>query len=339
MLHIVLSGSARDRGLAQGEAFRAQVRELLELSKSMFLSGVKLEDAEFWLGRMRAYTREHEPRLMEEMEGVAAGANISAEDAFLLNAVSAVSALGPQCTNVALPGSPDGPLLAKTSDIGDDYRYYMLQETETEDGERFVGIGWVGSVWLEVGLNARGLAVGQSSGPIAPEQDGFGVPTLVVPRPVLERCGNVEEALRYLADRRMAGKGLSMMLLDSAGGCAVAEKSGRFQRVRELSGPALYCTNHFVGEGMAEFADIHVGGIRANSLARYAYLTDWTKSRADGAGIAELQLLLRSHEAPICQHGHAELSTHYAYVVAPAKREFMVTDGHPCEQGFQTYRV
>lgn len=339
MLHMKLSGSARERGLAQGEAFRAPIRELLELSKSMFLSGVKLEDAEFWLDRMRGYTREHEPGLVEEMDGVAAGAGISAEDAFLLNAVSAVSALGPQCTNVALPGSSDGPLLAKTSDIGDDYRYYMLQETETEDGERFIGIGWVGSVWLEVGLNARGLAVGQSSGPIAPKQDGFGLPTLIFPRPLLEQCGDVTEALRYLDGRRMAGKGLSMMLLDSAGGCAVAEKSGKFQRVREVSGPALYCTNHFVGEGMAEFADIQVGGIRANSLARYAYLSDWTASQADRAGIAELQQLLRSHEAPICQHGHAELSTHYAYVIAPAKREFMVTDGHPCEQRFQTYRL
>ncbi|MCZ8516044.1 C45 family autoproteolytic acyltransferase/hydrolase [Paenibacillus filicis] len=339
MLHISLFGTPKERGRAQGETFRPQIHELLELSKSMFLSSIKLDDVSKLLTQMFEYTNQYEPDLIAEMEGISEAAAVDLQDIFLLHAASAVSSLGPNCTNIVINHKTDGPLLGKTSDIGDDYKYYMLQQTTTHDGQRFIAIGWVGTVWIEVGMNHHGFAIGQSSAPIAPNQDGSGLPTLICPRPALTRCKSVPEAIQYFQTRKMAGKGLNMMLLDQDGNSAVVEKSGSYQKVRSADNSVLFCTNHFISEEMKDFRSLNINGIQENSHARFAYLSRTLSSNPEQFGKPMLQEVLKSHEAPICQHADSNLSTHYAYILAPRQLEFMITDGHPCENEFQTYRV
>jgi predicted choloylglycine hydrolase len=339
MLHITLSGNPRERGVIQGETFRSQIHEILELSQSMFLPSKKLKDVDVHLQRMLEYTTQHEPELIAEMEGIGEASGIPLRDIFLLNAVSAVSSLGPNCTNITIRNSVDGPLLGKTSDIGVDYPYYMLQQTTSHDGQRYIGIGWVGCVWIEVGLNEHGLVVGQSSAPIAPNQDGFGIPTLVFPRPLLNNCRTVEDAIEYSQARKMAGKGLNIMLLDQHGSSAVIEKSGSYQQIRQTDSAPLFCTNHFVTNEMKDFKDFRVGGIRENSQSRFDFLSGGALEHPEDMNIATLQKLLGSHEGSICQHNGPSLDTHYAYVIAPQQQLFTMTDGHPCEHEFKAYRI
>lgn len=339
MLHIQLAGTPRQRGLIHGETYRDRIRELLELAQTVFLpEGLAVESGAI-LDRMFRYTRENEPEMAEEMAAIAEASNLSVSEIFLLNAVSAISAIGPNCTNIALSKSKDGPLLAKTSDIGMDYPYYLLQETTLQSGVRFIGIGWVGGVWIEVGLNHYGLAIGQSSAPIAPGQDGSGLPTLLCPRPALEKSRTVQEAVAYLESRRMAGKGLNMMLLDSNGDSAVVEKSGAYQHVRLTDQGVLYCTNHFLAGHMKDFKTFQVDGIEDNSRRRYDYLDGQPLDGSGLMGIPDLQELLRSHEGSICQHGMRDLATRYAYVLAPQSRMFSITDGYPCQNEFQVFHI
>jgi predicted choloylglycine hydrolase len=339
MLHIKLSGSARQRGYTQGETFRAQIHELRELSQSWFQPSEKMENADEMLGCMFEYTKRHEPELIEELEGISAASNIDTLELFRMNSLSALSALGPNCTNIAIGSTEDGPLLGKTSDIGEDYRFYMLQDTTTDDGERFIGIGWVGGVWIEIGMNGHGLVIGQSSAPIAPNQDGFGIPTLVCPRPVLTKSRNVPEAVQYLQSRNMAGKGLNMMLLDKEGASAVVEKSGTYQHVRRPDSTVLFCTNHFLSDEMKDFKYFNTEAVRLNSMSRFEYLSDKAVNRPEEMNLERMQELLRSHEGPICQHNEPDLATHYAFAIAPEKLLFTVTDGYPCENEFISYRL
>jgi isopenicillin-N N-acyltransferase like protein len=340
MLHISLSGTPRKRGFIHGETFRQQIQELLELAKSKFLTSIKLDDANLFLNRMFLYTKQHEPDLVDEMDAIGAAAFVDLQDIFLLHAVSSISSFGPNCTNISIQDSTDGPLFGKTSDIGEDYSYYLMQQTETDDGQRFIAVGWVGTVWMEVGMNHHGLVVGQSSGPIAPNQNGSGLPTLLCPRPLLTRCRNVPEAIAYLQGRTMAGKGLNLMLLDKDGSNAVVEKSGSFQSVRSTENEILYCTNHFLSQEMKDFKGIGMPGIQENSQSRFSYLKDISASMRTGSfNILQLKELLRSHEGPICQHNDPELTTHYAFIVSPRQLEFMMTDGNPCENEYQSYRM
>ncbi|MFC5653303.1 C45 family autoproteolytic acyltransferase/hydrolase [Paenibacillus solisilvae] len=340
MLHISLSGTPRERGLVHGESYRKQIHELLELAKSKFLHSIKLDEANVFLDRMFLYTKLHEPELVEEMESIGKAASVDLQDIFLLHAVSALSSFGPNCTNITVQDSADGPLLGKTSDIGEDYSYYMLQQTTTHDGQRFIAAGWVGTVWMEVGMNHHGFVVGQSSGPIAPEQDGSGLPTLLCPRPLLTRCRNVPEAIAYLQDRRMAGRGLNMMLLDREGNNAVVEKSGSYQSVRAATDEILFCTNHFLSQEMKDFRGLGMPGIEENSRSRFSYLLNTASTKpAVSLNQRQLQELLRSHEGHICQHDDPDLTTHYAFIAAPRQLEFMVTEGNPCENEFLSYRL
>lgn len=346
MYEITLQGTSRERGCSQGEAFRQEIRALINECRSLWLARMPEQRVAAIQGQMMAYLQKYWPALVDELHGIAAGANLPLVDVCTINFVSAISALGPRCSNVVVLDTAEGPLHGKTSDIGEDYRYYCLQRVIPERGLSYLAVSWLGCLWAEVGINSAGYCVGQGSAPILPGQDGYGVPTLEYPRALLASCPDTASALVHCARLDMAGKGLNMAMVDATGDAAVVERSGTRHQVRRAQGGLVFCTNHFLGETMQGMLQVSAPGLsqqalRSDSAERLADIGRHFTEHPPPWRRADVLWLLQHHrsEGGLCQNQPPLKVTHYAYLLLPRENEFWISQGRPWETEFIRYTV
>ena len=227
-------------------------------------------------------------------------------------------------------------------------------------------------------MNAHGFAVGQSAAQVVPGQDGYGVPTTLILRPLVERCASVDEALALLAERDLAGKGLNMLLMDDAGTVRAAEKSGNRLGVREPDeNGVLYFSNHCHTPGLKELPPRHD---RDNSHRRWAHLQDrfghastdhsvngktnvasksgslngatgdsgmaHSSGQAGESDWERMRRVITSHGSQpgpggageICQHG-PQMFTSLGMLISPRQRTLWTADGAPCSTHFVEHRL
>lgn len=345
MFEITLEGSPYERGLKQGSVF---LKELGELSKEYptWLGDISSDQVNKVRNNMVEYLNKNFPEMISELEGISKGSGIPFELICNINFVSAIGALK-GCTNLVILNTEDGPLLAKTSDIGNDYKYYSIQKVIPKDGQEYLAISWAGALWAEVGVNSSGLVAGQSSGPTQKGQDGFGIPTLQYPRFILEKCTSVEEAIEFCRTTPMAGKGLSIALVDKFGNGAIVEKSGTAFAVRYptnnmgqskigTSINGVYCTNIFLEKEMQGFGELSLSGVPSleeNSKSRLvavdSFLTEYPKPTIKNI---EDFLITPLQQGGICQLTYEPLITHFAYIVSANENKMSIYEGIPQKQ-------
>jgi hypothetical protein len=272
------------------------------------------------------------------------------------------------CTNVAFAETEVGPLLGKTNDGGapvppaQQPSTWVLQHAMPDGGTPFFVFAPVGALAGVAGLNAAGFAVGQSAAQVVPNQDGYGVPSNLMLRPLLERCATVGEAISLLGARAMAGKGLNLMLLDAGGEVRAAEQSGTLLGLRAPDERGtLSFTNHCHTPGLRDLPPRHD---RANSLRRWAYLQERLGDQGRPGTLAArsreaMRGLIASHGASmagatgdgaangtgeaggagaICQHG-PDMFTSLGLLIAPRERRLWAADGPPCQAPFVEHRL
>jgi hypothetical protein len=382
MLVVETHGTAYERGRQYGTQLAAHLRRRAP-ARPLHPGGRSEADA--IAGRMLAYLERHEPALVEELRGLAAGAEMRFDEVFHFNvssfvryiqdfpgdgaaAAPAAGAAADGCTNVAFTTTEHGPLLGKTNDGGAPVpperqpTTWVLQHARPDTGPAFFMLAPVGALAGVAGLNDGGFAVGQSAAQVVPGQRGFGVPSNLILRPLLERCATVAAALDLLAARDLAGKGLNLMLLDAAGTLRAAEMSGDMLGVRSPDAAGtLYFSNHCHTPGLRDLPPRHD---RDNSLRRWAYL----ENHVGGAtGAAEhtwdgMRAVINSHGEPtgwdshpgapvvpsapsasggagaICQHG-PDMFTSLGLIIAPRERTLWTADGTPCAAPFVERRL
>jgi isopenicillin-N N-acyltransferase-like protein len=305
---------------------------------------------------MLAYMERYEPALVDEMRGIAAGAEVPFDTVLDFNTSASVhyiqdfrSATVDGCTNVAFATTAHGPLLGKTNDGGAPVPperqpdTWVFQHVWPDDGPEYFQLSTLGLLSGVAVMNARGFAVGQSAAQVVPDQDGYGVPTTLILRPLVERCATVEEALALLEGRDLAGKGLNMMLLDAAGTVRAAEKSKDRLGVREPDeNGVLFFSNHCHTPGLKELPDRHD---RNNSHRRWAHLQSLFAE--NGARDRErMRRVISGHGSQaepggageICQHG-PQMFTSLGLLVEPRERRLWASDGAPCSTAFVEHRL
>ena len=341
MYEITLRGGPRERGRSQGNTFAPEIRRLIDECQTLWLGDMPKECVAAIRSNMLAYLQAFWPELIEELHGIAEGANLPFEDICTINFVSAIGALRPGCSNFITLVTPDGPVHGKTSDIGEDYRYYSVQRVIPDDGPSYLAVSWVGCLWAEVGINEEGYCVGQGSAPIMPDQDGYGVPTLEYPRALLSRCATTAQALDQCARLDMAGKGLNMAMVDVSGDATVVERSGTRQNIRRPVNGVLFCTNHFIAPEMQGMISLSGPGnpsmaVTSDSEHRLADLQAFFAVRPGPHCREDLMWLLRTQRASggLCQDQPPSKVTHYAYLLVPQRREFWISQGKPWETEF-----
>ena len=374
MLLVTTSGTPYERGRQYGVRLAPQVRRRAP-AQPLRPGGSRPEEAV--AGRMLGYLEDHEPALVEEMRGLAAGAGLPFEAVFQLNvggfvryvldypagappaAAPRAADPDPACTNIAFARPELGPLLGKTNDGGAPVlperqpETWVLQRVRPADAPPYLLLAPVGALAGVAGLSATGFAVGQSAAQVVPGQDGAGVPSNLILRPLLERCPTVGAALDLLATRPLAGKGLNLMLLDAGGTVRAAETSaGRLGVRRPDAGGALAFSNHCHTPGLR---DLPPRPDRDNSHHRWANLQRLLADAppAGGRDDEAMRALLADHgdrtaggersadgvsgPGAICQHG-PQMFTSLSLLIAPRQGTLSVADGPACRTPFETHR-
>lgn len=333
-------GPPYERGLEHGRVFGDRIAGMVAYWSPGWESPPDSERTA--LLRMKTFVAERFPEIAAELSGIADGAGLPFDAIFHLNCFNAAPfARAAACSTILRSAGEGAVLLAKTTDVDAPQRRAMVWRRIRQDGAAIAVLGWIGTVWTEVALTSRGLAVGANSAPAPPDQGGWGIPQHFGLYPVLFQCVNVREAVDYLSALPFAGKGLVMGLADAEGGGAIVEKSGALQGVRWLQGAGIVGVNDFETAGMRPLNAPLSAEMSANCQGRRDRFARHLADATEGDGMDSLLRLLADDQSPgaFCQTGQCHLETAAAVIADPIRGEIWSTGRPPSEDRWLRFRV
>lgn len=344
-----IAGNPIERGRQQGEGARAQIRLALshyrqlipDLLHSPWQSAI-LEAQKYLQHAQEAYTD-----IVEELRGIAEGANASFEEVWTLNCLEALTdrqELACSCTTVAVRDdqTENGHvLLAHNEDwlsLDEDTLY--LVHCRPEGGPDFIGLTY-GPLLVNIGLNSEGIGVGIDS--VYSRDVRFGVPRIIYSRAILG-ARTMADALRACVPKGRAA-GYHFLLADAMGSLFSVETSALKHEIIDAGQGWLVHTNHYLSPSMKA---IEKDRTAANSHVRFQRATRLLRERLGSVTIGDLQSLLRDHANQpdsICAHPEPSLPPHDNYqtlaslIIDISERVLWVAKGPPCQGEFHSYRL
>ncbi|WP_448317496.1 C45 family autoproteolytic acyltransferase/hydolase, partial [Streptomyces sp. CO7] len=336
------SGSPFDLGHAHGEALAGPLRSFLDdsvgrLGKVM-PEPVTREGLRPRIAAHRAAVAAALPDLAEEVAGLAAGAGITEEDAWLLQlrreimGYRKIRAAGDCTTFARTDGSR--PVLAQTVDLNGDLDSHLavLDLTRSAGGHRALVLSFAGLLGY-LGLNSRGLAVGLNlvlGGEWRP-----GVPPYLAIRHLLDTAGSVTEALDVLAGLPLASS-RTLVLCDRRRTVYVEILENE---ARVVGDTEVAHANHFLHPDFAPRDEINVFA-RNSSVRRLDAARAGLGSIPAGAGAEEYFSLLSRPPIRVPDRGDIRAERTVAAVVAlPDRGELHVRRGDPALTATQVFRL
>lgn len=341
-----LSGSYFEIGRTHGESHRDAIRAFLASEEERTLLGRDTHE-ERVLARVVQYRRvleEQVPHLAEEVEGLAAGAGISSDDAVVLQyrrelAYDAAEAVAGECTLIGLRDPEGRAVLAQNVDLvgrmtplGTVMRI-RPPESAVPQALIYTFAGLLGFL----GLNEAGLAIGINI--LHAEDWRVGVSPYLLVRHLL-RCQTVSECIAEIG-RIPRSSSRAFTISDPNETVTVEMGVTQFDVQRA---PLLCQTNHFLSERLAKIDRLHIFSRNASRKRREIALSKASALPSENL-VGDLFTLLSDHSMyPLGLCVHAEGHTHREETVAsvvmePQKRRMHVRKGHPCEAQTQTIEL
>ncbi|HVN14361.1 MAG TPA: C45 family peptidase [Anaerolineales bacterium] len=349
---IEVSGTHREMGCQIGEACRKQVQHsILNAHKLIDLSYDQVEltwdGAQIQSRKYLPFAEERYPQYVDEMRGIAEGANVSFDDLMTLNVMEAVTmdALHlTRCTSFAVNDecTADGHiLLAHNEDWvpeDEDDVYVVLARPKEEPP--YLAMTY-GGLLPNVGFNAYGLA--QLIDSVYPTDSRIGIPRLFVSRAVLAARRISGAIARTLIPHRAAG--YNHLLAHESGELYSIEVSAR--RFDILYGEDGYMvhTNHYLSPTMKEIEN-EPEELISSRVRYFRALRLIHQSQAHS--IKSLQTIQKDHvNVPnsICNHNIDRddpldrEKTINAMVIDLTAREMHIAWGNPCQNSYHTYHL
>ena len=325
--HVSREAAAADRGRAFGAAQRGAIAHTVGVYRRLLEESAGLGAAEMRAaGAAVAETLGREaPPLVDELEGMAAGAGQDVRDLLAVNARTELLSC-PECSVV---GRLDGAdvTLAQTWDWHPDLApSRVLWTVHHGDGAWFTTATEAG-VLAKLGLNHHGVACALNLLTCSADGGTGGVPIHVLLRLVLEHGVDTEQAAELLCAAHATAS--SAITLASPGSLLAVELSpGGAALLRPDADGWLIHTNHFLvppAEGVDEAEE--------GTRLRRARLLELAR-----AGTAPEEALA-SHlpeEQPVCRHGDDDLpwadriQTLLTLRLEPGAPSFALATGPPC---------
>ena len=336
---------ARQRGRAYGEAARAQIEAILTTYREIFqrVTGETWQQtvdrgAPFIL-KAKAFA----PDLIQEIEGIAEGANRAFEDIFLLNARSEIlfnpEVLAQECTTIgALPeATVDGDTI-----IAQNWDWYhevldcqVILKIGPRDNKPALMTFTEAGQLAKIGMNAAGIGLVVNN--LTSDQPRPGVPWIFLTRRILE-SSFLAQALGYVLNTRRAHS-INLLVGYAAGEAVSLETSPVEEHVLWPEDGILVHTNHYLEPGN-NFRDL--------KPLRDPYLSTYLRCRRAQKGMAairgrvtvnEIQDILQDHmDKPfsVCMHRNPatepvrQSATCLSIVMNLTRKEIYYTKGNPC---------
>lgn len=186
--------------------------------------------------RERAKSLETEfPELMEEMGGIADGAECSLDDILIYN----LSPLPASCSNLVFL-CDEGPMLGHVDDDIDG-TFNMAFRIHLNNGRELLHIGLAGSVGTGAAINSDGLAISHAAARSRGLKNTEAILNLPLFRRVLiERSRDCQEAESFLSMHSFASGADNIIGVDKSGAAFVAEKLPTAVEFRRPNRGAIY---------------------------------------------------------------------------------------------------
>lgn len=352
-----LWGSAYEIGLAHGRLARKQIEASICCYQEMFqtFSGISWEEAKKYACGMAKNIEEYDPEIMEEIRGIAEGAEKELGDILALNTRSEIVLQGGQvgdgCTSVAFTEDVTGDgadWLGQNWDWKLEQRDALvvlkIHQKDKPDLLLFTEAGIVG----KFGLNEAGIGVCLNALASDQKVEGPAVPLHVVLRGILN-SSTLSDAIQNVGRMNLAC--CANFHTASAEGQAVAIEAGPgdFDVLYGEEGFLVH-TNHFLSP---RFYQVHDTGKMAfpDTFLRYGRMRQMIRAALEGDGrirIETIQSFLRDHKGfpdSICRHEDKNdpegkrMGTVFSILMNLSKREMYLTGGNPCETSYELYNL
>ncbi|MFI6980914.1 C45 family autoproteolytic acyltransferase/hydrolase [Embleya sp. NPDC050154] len=318
----------RRHGVERAESLRAFLDDGLARLNRIMPAPVSWATLKPTLDAYRVEIETQTPLLAQELQGLAEGAGLGADEALLLQVrreimgYQRIPTMG-DCTTYAVGGAA-GPVLAQTVDLNGDLddQICVLDITRTGSPRRVLVLGFGGLLGY-LGVNSDGLAVGLNlvlGGRWRP-----GLPPYLAIRHLLDSARDVDDAVRILRTLKLASS--RNLVLCDARKSAWVEILGDELRVSESSTSTH--TNHFLHPDFVAHDELNVFA-RNFSRQRLDACRARLTELAPRAGVEEHFALLS--RAPIRVEGNGDVRrerTVAAVVLRPDLGELHVRPGDP----------
>ena len=279
---IEVSGSAHERGLIHGLILAERLRRFVtdSLARLGYLAGrpVSLASARPAIAAHRDAVAAALPDLAEEVDGLAAGAGISPDEAWLLQlrreilGYSRITA--GDCTSYA--SVRGAPVLAQTVDLNGNLDDQIAVLAVSGPRHRSVALSFAGLLGY-LGVNDAGVAIGLNL--VLGGDWDRGVPPYLAIRHALDHADSVDAAVAILTGLPLASSRSFTICGEDKAVCVEALGAQR----RVLEGKEVFHANHFLHPDFAARDQINVfaanGSRRRLQAARAAGIPDADDTR------------------------------------------------------------
>ena len=349
---IEISGSHHEMGRQLGEAARTQIQN--SVANARILIDTAYDTLELtWDGakiqsrKYLPFAEERYPQYVDEMRGMAEGANVLFDDVVVLNVMEAVTTDAlhlTRCTSMAVNDerTADGHVLAAHNEdwIPEDEGDVIVISARPDDEPPFLAMTY-GGLLANVGFNAYGIA--QLIDSVYPGDSRIGIPRLVVARAVLASRRISGAIGRTLVQHRAAG--YNHLLIHESGEIYSIEVSARKFEILYANDGYMVHTNHYLDPQMQQVEKVpeellssRVRYFRASRLIR----------QSQQHSIKSLQAIQKDHvniPNSICNHAIDGLDpldrekTINAMVIDLTAQEMHIAWGNPCQNAYHTYHL
>jgi isopenicillin-N N-acyltransferase like protein len=330
-----VKGSPRDMGRAYGEALGPQIREAVSFYESIALDkGSDMARVESDLGPYVEVSEGAWPDLAAEIDGIAEGAGIDREAAWVLNCIEEVWPFE-SCVTMS-----SGSFLMHAEQWYAGHERVAVINAEPEDGPAFLSPTCVGFL-PAVGMSSAGFAQGIDS--LSARDDRPGIPRVLVSRRSLGANSIDEAVAAACVSGRAGGYGHT---LKSNGQTVVVETTAASSHVF-YDAPAH--TNHYLSSNLRQVGDNPSRGSQVR-LERATQMLEESEPRT----LAQCVALLSDHGdgAPsTCLHGSAtkgqdaeepdptSTTTAFGMVCDVSTGKMLVSEGRPCSSTWHELTV
>jgi isopenicillin-N N-acyltransferase-like protein len=349
LAHVSHEASPADRGRAFGLAHERAVKNTVSVYRRLFAESCSLgrSEVERFGEQVGELLAARYPHLLDEILGVAEGADVGGAELVAINARTELlaGATAPECSVIAsVPGGTGAPcLLAQTWDWHPALEPSRVVWTvHQEAGPWFVTMTEAG-ILAKIGLNSSGVACGLNFLTSAGDGGATGIPIHVLLRLVLADCSSLGAALQLLLNAEASASScITVAYADAYGGSVFGLEvaPGGTAAVGADGDGRFVHTNHFLEEpSSADLGVLEWPG----TLIRFAHLRARLAEVAWPDEVALRSMLASHFAAPdsVCKHEVASdlwadrRHTLVAIVINLSKPSFAISDGPPCEGRWQ----
>jgi len=348
---ITVSGSHFEMGRQIGEAARSQVAHSIENAHRLLHDAydtlqLDWEGALIQARKYLPFAEERYLQYVDEMRGMAEGANVSFDDLTVINAMEAVTSDAlhlVKCTSMAVnqDRTSDGTVLVAHNEdwVPEDEPDVYIIKARPDHESPFIAMTY-GGLLPNIGFNAHGIA--QCCDSVYPTDSRIGVPRVIVSRAVLAAKSPGEAIRRTLISQRAAG--YNHLLAHESGEIYSVEVSARQFAILYACDGAMVHTNHYV-DGQMRKIESEPDELIATRVRyfRASRLLSQTREHS----LKTLQTIQKDHinyPDSICNHATDgnpldREKTVTALTMDLTNRKMCVTWGNPCENVFTTFQL